>query len=603
MAYGCIFVSHFMVQAVVRAEPALRDRAIAIIEGTAPVWSVVGMNDAAMRAGIAIGMTKSQVQQFCEIEIRHRSLAQEKAAHAALLDLGWSVSPRVEDTAADTVVVDLAGLNSLFGSDEKIARQLAERALSLGFITQIATTTKIDVAILAARGFPGITVIPEGEEREFLASLPVNVLAPSPETLETLDRWGVRTCGALAALPVLQLSERLGQEGVRLHELAEARSERSIVLAEQAVHFEEEMELEDAVEELEPLSFLLGRLLDQLCARLAARALAACAVQVKFELEPSFEEEFQLVRNSSRASRQTIRGSNNAKAPNKKAASMSDLKIRPPKNHGPAPQKLGAKIYERALALPIPVRDSKILLNLVRLHLQGDPPSAPILKIMLAAEAARPRAMQGGLFLPSAPDPEKLELTLARLANLVGDDDVGSPELVDTHRPGEFRMRRFIPPRDAMENRRGMPRAASSANGKRAVVAESTDAATEPTREVKQESCATRIAFRIFRPALPASVELREGCPARVDFQGMRGRVLAASGPWRSSGDWWREDGWQNDEWDLEIHFGGAPETRVVRTPEARFDVAGRQSPPPRGFYRIFYDVIRKEWFVRGAYD
>ncbi len=703
MAFGCIFVPNFMVQAVVRAEPALGDRAIAIIDGVAPVWSVVGVNEAASRAGIVIGMTKSQAQQFREIEIRHRSRMQEKAAHAALLDAGWSISPRVEDTAMDTVVVDIAGLHSLFGSEEKIARQLAERALSLGLVTQIVIASKIDAAILAARGFARITVIPEGEERKFLASLPVGVLAPWPEVLETLDRWGVHTCGALADLPVVQLSERLGQEGVRLHELAEARSERSMVLAEQAVHFEEEMELEDAVEELEPLSFLLGRLLDQLCARLAARSLAACAVRVRFELEPSFEEEFQRVR---------FRGWNRAsgaKAPDKNAASMWDLKVRPPKNQRPldrdlkginrpsgtssdtrqsatlraglstivaprlkrtsdaeileenassaagsplkskitgelfAPQNgqkragetltphktkiagetldftrdkpLGCardkpalqkrttpKIYERVLTLPVPMRDSKMLLKLVRLHLQGDAPSAPILKIFLAADAVRPRVAQGGLFLPSSPDPEKLELTLARLANLVGDSNVGSPELIDTHRPGEFRMRRFIPLADVAESRRPKRQSGPPSNGNNRAAPKSADkngAESEPDEDLKKEIVAPRMEFRVFRPALPARVELREGCPARIDFQGMRGRVAAASGPWRSSGDWWREDGWHNDEWDLEIHFGGAVETRAVPSEPHIAPKEHRQ----RGFYRIFFDGIRKEWFVRGTYD
>jgi len=671
MAFGCIFVSNFMVQAVVRADPALRGRAIAIIEGAAPVWSVVGLNEAASQAGIAMGMTKSQVQQFCEIEIRHRSRTQEKAAHAALLDLGWSVSPRVEDTTADTVVVDLAGLNSLFGSDEKIARQLAERALSLGLATQIATASTIDVAILAARGFSGITVIPEGEEQRFLASLPVDVLAPSPEVLETLDRWGVHTCGALAALPVLQLSERLGQEGVRLHELAEARSEPSSLLSQQAVHFEEEMELEDAVEELEPLAFLLGRLLDQLCARLAARALAACAVRVKFELERSFEEELRDLEGISRRSgtpRDHSGDTRHSAAPARPTGGLrvglitvaaprlkraSDAKTSEDRRDKPAPQNRGRKpagetppstttgqaapqevasgakahlisagplaaglkprpsdsknagkmpldcardkpalqerpkIYERVLTLPVPVRDSKMLLKLVRLHLQGDAPSAPILKIMLAAEAARPRVAQGGLFLPSAPDPEKLELTLARLANLVGDDHVGSPELIDTHRPGEFRMRRFVPPRDATESRGSKGRAAGTGNGKGAAAVESRgeNAAAAQSGEESESGCATRIAFRVFRPALPARVELRGGCPARVEFPGKCGRVVAASGPWRSSGDWWQEDGWHNDEWDLELDFGSAQEN------------------PRRGFYRIFYDALRKEWFVRGAYD
>jgi protein ImuB len=537
MGFASIFVPNFMVQAVERRDAALRDRALALIEGAAPLWSVVAVNEAAAKAGIDLGMTKSQVEQFCGIEIRHRSRTQEKAAHAALLDLGWSVSPRMEDAAPGTIVIDLAGLNSLFGSEEDIAKQVKERAQGLGLVAHVAVASTIDAAVLAAWGFSGITVIPVGEEATWLGRLPVGVLFPSAEISETFDRWGIYTCAALAALPVLQLSERLGQEGVRLHELARGESVRSIVLAEPEIHFEEEMELEDAVEELEPLSFLLGRLLDQLCARLVARALAACAIRVRFDLDPAFDR-----------------------------------------------QKAAPRIYERILALPVPMRDSKMLLNLLRLHLQSEPPSAPILKIVLAADAARPRVSQGELYLPSVPDAKKLELTVARLANLVGDSHIGSPEMMDTHRPDEFRMRRFATPDGAQKR--------DDKSLRNRVPAEDGNRAT---------------GLRLFRPALPASVELREGCPVRVGFRGMRGDVVAASGPWRSSGDWWREDAWQNDEWDLEIRFSSTVEPRVDVASELpqweRIPNASARRASQGGLYRIFYDSIHQGWFVRGMYD
>lgn len=552
MAFASIFVPNFMVQAVVRSEVALRDRALALIDGAPPLWSVVAANEMALKAGITLGMTKSQVEQFRGIEIRHRSRTQEKAAHAALLDVGWAVSPRMEDAALDTIVVDLAGLNSLFGTEEDIARQVRENARGLGLVAHVAVASKIDVAVLAARSFSGITVIPAGEEATCLGRLPVGVLFSSTEVLETLERWGIYTCEALAALPVLQLSERLGQEGVRLHELARGEAVRSIVLAEPEAHFEEEMELEDAVEELEPLSFLLGRLLAQLCARLVARSLAACAVRVRFDLDPAFTDPMQ---------------------------------------------KSAPKVYERFLTLPVPMRDSKMLLNLLRLHLQSEPPSAPILKIILAADPARPRVSQSELYLPSSPDPDKLELTVARLANLVGDSHIGSPELMDTHRPDEFRMRRFAAPGCALEIRRATRH---PAGGKAAPASEAME---DPNR------CASKstTAFRVFRPALPATVDLHEGCPIRVGFRGMRGDVVAASGPWRSSGDWWREDAWRNDEWDLEIRFLSTLEARVDAASGPRrweqVSNAGSQQIFQHGLYRIFYDSIRQGWFVRGMYD
>jgi protein ImuB len=579
MVFASIFIPNFMLQAVVRSEPALRDRAVAIVDGAAPVWSVVALNEAAAKTGISIGMTKAQVQQFCGVEIRHRSPAPEKAAHAALLDLGWSLSPRVEDTAPDTVVLDLTGLNSLLGSKETIAGRLRERASSLGLLAQIAVASNIEAAIVAARGFSGLTVISADAEPEILGNLPVNALSPSLEVLETLDRWGVRTCAALAALPVLQLSERLGQQGVHLHELARGKSERAMVLAEPALHFEEEMELEDAAQELEPLSFLLGRLLGQLCARLEARSLAACTVRVRFELDPSFQAD--LTEPNGKSGPQSKTGENR-------------LPQRPGENRDDNPQGASSierisdaprlrKSYERVLSLPVPMRESKALLNLLRLHLQSDPPSAPIVKILLTADAGRPRVAQGGLFLPSSPDPEKLELTIARLAHVVGDSNIGSPELLDTHRPGEFRMRRFVAV-DAAEPIHSREKRGTGFG-------------------TTERSCDSLTGFRVFRPALPAKVDLREGCPARVCFQGMSGQVAASSGPWRSSGDWWREDGWQNDEWDLEIIFSSPPEAQPEAASDFRAPQSAAKNNARRGFYRIFFDAIRKEWFVRGAYD
>ena len=126
MSFASIFVPNFRVQAVLRSEPELRERPLALLEGNASIRTVVGVNDVAANAGVKLGMTKSQAQQFGATEFCPRSVTQEKISHAALLDLGWSISPRIEDTAADTVVLDIAGLASLFGADGNIASQLLD---------------------------------------------------------------------------------------------------------------------------------------------------------------------------------------------------------------------------------------------------------------------------------------------------------------------------------------------------------------------------------------------------------------------------------------------------------------------------------------------
>src|SRR5215813_4168682 len=97
MAFASIFIPNFMLQAVVRAEPPLRERIVALIDGNPPLCHVVAVNERAARAGVEIGMTKLNASQFAGLEMRPRSPAQETVAHGALLDIGWSVSPRMED--------------------------------------------------------------------------------------------------------------------------------------------------------------------------------------------------------------------------------------------------------------------------------------------------------------------------------------------------------------------------------------------------------------------------------------------------------------------------------------------------------------------------
>ncbi len=545
MSFAAIHIPNFSVQAVNRAEPSLRVAPLALIDGAPPVWNVVAINELARQAGIEIGITRAAAEQFERVEIRRRSQAQERATHAALLDLAWSISPRVEDTSPGTLVMDLSGLSSLFGSDENIANLLAQRIAAFGLTANIAVSQNLEAAIHAARGFTGVTLIAAGEESQRLGPLPINVLGASAEIVETLDLWGVRSCDALASLPVLQLSERLGQEGVRLHQWARGAGVRAQVLAEPATNFEEELELEESVEELEPLSFLLGRVLDRLCLRLTARSLAIGSIRVRFALDPTGLKDVQIRNDNSR-------------------------------------RKKKAAIYEKILTLPIPMRDSKMLLNLLRLALQADPPSAPILKILMAAEAAKPRAVQGGLFLPPSPDVAKLELTIARLANLVGEANVGSPQLIDTHRPGEFRMTRFTPLREKSKNPH---RKSVSARGVKGGTA-TPGCALTTFRE-------SPLAFRMFRPPLPASVQFHESRPKKVSFRGVRGEILAASGPWRTSGDWWREDAWHQDEWDLEIRFN-IPQERAQKSPA---------SCPQHGLYRFYFDSLAQSWFIRGVYD
>jgi protein ImuB len=454
----------------------------------------------------------------------------------SLADFAYAFSPLVEETSADTVVIDTEGCELLFGSAYELANEIvncaqkASRAGGLGCKVNVALARNPDAAIQAARCLEGITYIAPGEELAALGDLPVEALCPTLDvgylTLDdrkraeeiqgifaTLRMWGVRTFRDFAALPTTGVAVRLGQEGVRLQQLAGGQTERHLKLRQPAPVFENSFELEHPIAELEPLSFIFARLLNQLCANLNAYALATNEIRVQMKLT----------------------------------------------DH---------TIHERKLNLPYPLRDHKVLLKLVLFDTEMHPPAAPLIGVTIACESVKPRMLQNGLFVPLAPQPEKLELTLARLAKLVGAENLGSPEVLDTNRPGAFQIKKF----SLKENLKP--------KGKKI-----------PKPEIRNSQSVQ--GFRVFRPPLRAIVEAGRGYPTQVTAWGanksVHGKVVRLGGPWRTTGDWWRSDSWARDEWDVAI------ENR------SRVDQTG--AAPLQILCRIYRELNSDSWFVEGIYD
>src|SRR5579871_3047156 len=176
MPIACIYVPNFSVAAALRAEPDLAIRPLAILEGKPPLEKIIAVNEKASDLGIAPGMSKAQGELCTELALRLRSPLQESSAHAALLDCAQSFSPCVEDAACDTVLLDLAGMESLLGPLPKISRAIFDRAATLSLKANVAIASNPDTALLAARGFAGVTVISAGKEADHLGSLPTDVL-------------------------------------------------------------------------------------------------------------------------------------------------------------------------------------------------------------------------------------------------------------------------------------------------------------------------------------------------------------------------------------------------------------------------------------------
>jgi len=545
--FACIYIPDFPVQALLRVEPELSARPVAVLTGRPPLEKVVALNEKARQAGVELGATRSQLEAWANLALRPRSESQEASAHAALLDCAQSFSPEVEDTSPGTALLNLAGLEPLLGPLPKIAHDLARRVSQLGLEANLAAAANPDAALLAARGFRGVTLIPEGREAERLGDLPVDVLlesfsssfsfdaAETARWAETFDRWGIRKLRALAALPEVPLIERLGQPGLRLQKLARGAATRNLRVLEPRLIFAESVELEYPIVLLEPLAFLLNRMLEQVCARLRARSLAAQELQLNLEL---------------------------AAAQTNGCASST-------------------RSFTRTLRLPTPMLDAKVFLKLLQLDLQAHPPGAPIVKIHLSAEPARPRALPSGLFQPAFPEPEKLELTLARIAGIVGEGRVGSAELLDTHREGAFAVRHFEAAEPALaefevkqsEKKKDM----SMSEDKSACQVE------EKLAENAKEQMSAVIALRLFRPRLDTNVTVREAKPVRLrclQREDIDGEIVWTAGPWRSSGDWSEQEGWVREEWDIAVYVG----TGLV-------------------LYRLVQDKLNGNWVIEGTYD
>jgi protein ImuB len=501
MLFAAIFLPNLAIQAVLAARPELRKVAIALIDGKPPLLRVIAANDQARKAGVEIGLMKVQAE-IPGVNVLLRSPELEQAAHASLLACAGSFSPTVQDKRPDLVLVDVDGLKGLFGLPKQIAAKMRSALQQRHLYCNVAVAGNPDTATVAALGYHGVTIVTEAKQ---IAPLPITLLDPSSELLETTRLWGITTLGELAAFEPVALSQRLGQEGVTLQKLARGEQVNPFVADENELDFTERAELEYPIDLLDSLSFVLSSMLECICSKLEQHSLSTNEVDLELALDPP-----------------TVAGENLADA---------------------------QRSHSRTIKLPNPTTDHNLLLRLFQLDLKSHPPSAPVIKLSLRADAVRPRQIQQSLFAPLAPDPDKMELTLARLASLVGEGEVGSPELIDTHRPRGFLMTRFAPP--------------------------------EPSRSGCRQAHPSKVALRLFEPAKRAAIRIRQDAPLEVSFEGRRGEVIHHSGPWFASGDWWTTMGWSRKEWDVQL----------------RFDNGAVQD------YRIFLDLHSKQGFVEGSYD
>jgi protein ImuB len=327
--------------------------------------------------------------------------ARTDATARALMAMARDFSPRIERYGGACIVLDVGGLGRLLGDAHGIAAELQRTADDRGLkiVTAIAPTQT--AARLLARASVGeVDSVVAHDVEQALAPVPLGVLkrlvgavrdrSPESRTFDALRRWGIRTIGEFAALPADDIAARFGKAGLAIHQQARGIDLRPLVADPGVPRYAQSMELEWPIEELEPLAFVLARLLDPLSAALERADKAGAAIRL-------------------------------------------DLRL------------VDRTTHSRLLQLPAPIRDARVLRTLLTLDLESHPPSAGIDVVTIEVDPAPSRIVQFSLLERAIPSPETLATLTARLNALVGEERCGSPLLLDSHRPDAFEMHGFNP--------------------------------------------------------------------------------------------------------------------------------------------------------------
>jgi protein ImuB len=334
-------------------------------------------------------------------------------------------------------------------------------------------------------------------------------VAAGEAMLDTLHRWGLKTLGDLAALPPADVFARFGAIGRRWHQRASGIDPQPLVRDRAAPRFDATFRLEWPIEGLEPLSFILTRVLEPLCAALQHDEHGAAVVHTRLDLVTRTR-------------------------------------------------------HERTLELPAPMNHPRVLRTLILLDLEAHPPDAAIDRVTVRLEPMPGRRVQHTLFRQPLPAADEIATLTARLNALMGEGRCGSPQLLDTHRPGAFAVVPFAPGGDRLQvTQAGTRRTSQGRQGSRA-----RDAAAAPASEPR-DAGQPRAVLRRFRAPVPVRVDVVDGRPAAIGTRHPRlrgGDVDACAGPWRSSGAWWQgaAGAWSRDEWDVSIRRG--PVYRLCRS-------------------------------------
>jgi protein ImuB len=252
-----------------------------------------------------------------------------------------------------------------------------------------AAGTRFAAMIAAVHARPGAPIlVPPGGEAAFLAPRPAGLLTTDPDIRARLSRFGLRRIGAVADLPASALVARFGAEGARIHARANGEETDPFRPRRTPERLALAVPVEPPVEDLEPLRFVLHRLVGALTAQIEARGLAVTRASLRLDLELAF-----------------------------------------------APAGTPGELVA-AQRFPEPTSDAEAIERLLFARLERTPPPAAVARLALELAGAEPATgQQLPLFVPQAARNARLAWQLARLALTFGEDRIRRMDLADPEAP------------------------------------------------------------------------------------------------------------------------------------------------------------------------
>jgi len=234
-----------------------------------------------VRAQQTIAEASALVSQLVVAKVKRVDV---ERALGGLAEVALGYGATVAVAAPDTVWIDITGAAHLFGGEEALAQDLAERVRELGHRVKIAVSVGPELArafarwsvpVRRAKTDAGVWIVTSSQTPLAAAELPIQALPLSADNLGYLTRLGLLTWGDLERQPRSALAPRLGKEAARVLELCGGADNTPLVPYQPPRVLEEESTWDDAVSGTEPLGFVLRGLAARISARLTARGEAA----------------------------------------------------------------------------------------------------------------------------------------------------------------------------------------------------------------------------------------------------------------------------------------------------------------------------------------